>query len=134
MPRKFFCNGTIWLPIALIWEKDSGKNSRLLQKTLEYSQLVTWEILFALSSAQDWIFRRGAQTGDHFRSRARTRQEPRCLRALDCHILRQAGGVNRKSSEIQGRGPNLSGCKPELLEIYLDYLTIRKATHVRLAI
>jgi hypothetical protein len=46
---NYFCSGTIWLLMALISGKNSGKNSRLLRKTMEYSQLVVWKILFALS-------------------------------------------------------------------------------------
>ena len=72
MLRKFFCSGTIWPPMALISGKNSAKNGRFLRKTVEYSQLVTWKILFALSSTQYWIFRRRAGSGDHFCSRALT--------------------------------------------------------------
>jgi hypothetical protein len=58
--------------MALTWGKKTGEKRRLLRKTVEYSQVVIWKILFALSSVQYWIFRRGAQTGDHFCSRALT--------------------------------------------------------------
>jgi hypothetical protein len=64
--EKYFCNGTIWPPMALISGKNSIKNSRLFQKTVEYSQLVTWEILVALSSVQYWIFRCQARSATIF--------------------------------------------------------------------
>jgi hypothetical protein len=69
---NFFCSGTTSPQMPLTWGKKTGEKRRLLRKTVEYSQLVIWKILFALSSAQYWIFRRGAQTGDHFCYRALT--------------------------------------------------------------
>jgi hypothetical protein len=55
--------------MALIWGKKVGKNGRLPRKIVEYSQLGDCTILFALSMAQYWIFRRGARNGNHFRSK-----------------------------------------------------------------
>jgi len=68
MLRNFFCGGAISPPRALIWDKKPGKNRRLLRKSVEYSQLGACKILFAPSSAQCWVFRRRARSGDHFRS------------------------------------------------------------------
>jgi len=67
---KFFSSRHNLAPNGPDLGEKTGEKSRLLRKTVEYSQLVTWKILFALSSIQYWIFRREAQTGDHFRSMA----------------------------------------------------------------
>jgi hypothetical protein len=61
MLRKFFSSGTISPPMALISDKKAGKNGRLLRKSEEYQQLVVCTILFALTSARYWIFRRRGQ-------------------------------------------------------------------------
>jgi hypothetical protein len=52
--------------MALIWDKKPGKKVGCSEKPWNISNLVLTLILFALSSTHNWIFRRGAQTGDHF--------------------------------------------------------------------
>jgi hypothetical protein len=58
--------------MALIWVKKPGKKVGFSEKPWNIINLEPTLILFALSSDHYWIFRRGAQTGDHFISMALT--------------------------------------------------------------